>query len=192
MKKLRTFTEQVNKVRAYRKEQGESGAATVTFAILLTPLFLALFGFAVDIAALQQNMSSLQTSADAASQSVISQSQNSYQSNRPGMSSATARSNFITYYDANRFVGSNSNGATSANVPLLKCQGTGVTGGTVKSGCGFKITSFQYSNSGALANGNNIAVSVQEKSGTMFVRMFGIKEFTYNINTTARLTQSFR
>lgn len=170
-------------------ERGNS----LVFVVLLMPVFFACFGFAIDIAAATMTTSSLQTNLDSATQSVVSQSRNAYANNRPGLSATEARNNMIAYYDANRLSGYKNVNKTSNNNPFLLCQGVAVAPYNIAlpSSCGFKVTSFQYSNTGNLAGGANIRVTVTEKSNTMFLRLIGITELDYSISSDARLGQTF-
>lgn len=158
------------------------------------PVLFACFGFAVDIAAATLTSGSLQSNADAATQSVVSQSKNAYANNKPGLSANDALAGFVKYYDANRKGGYVGSSATVNNNPFLHCQGTSPApySNALPSRCGFKITSFQYSNNGTLKGGANLRVSVQEQSNTLFLRIMGINTLTYNINSNARLGQSFQ
>lgn len=166
------------------KERGNS----FVFVLVLFPTIMVAFGFAVDIAIQNGTVHSLQQEADASSQSVLSQSQNAYRNNQPGLSSSQALKNFIKIYDANRKATTNN----SSNNPFLECQGTkavyGSTSYALASNCGFVIKSFSYTSG---SNGT-IKVSLQEKSHTVFLGFAQKYDLTYNISTYSRLGASFR
>jgi len=171
---------------------GREKGNTFAFIMILLPLVMACFGLAIDIAVLSLTQTTLQSAADAATQSVIAQSRNAYSNNKPGLSDAEAKSEFLKYYDANRKGGYSGSGVKANNSPFLLCQGTTGGGAAVKSGCGFLLPKFIYSANGAAdAEGSNIVVTVKEKSQTLFLRIIGISEFNYEITSKARLTQSF-
>jgi len=178
----------------FEKKFGNSEKGnTFVFVLILFPLLMACFGLAIDTAAATLTTTTLQSAADAATQSVLSQSKNSFSNNKPGLSADSALSEFVKYYDANRKGGYSGSTTPSNNSPFLLCTGSSAGGKSVHSGCGFQITSFKYNTDSPIdAIGSNISVTVREKSQTLFIRIIGVDTLDYQISSKARLTQSYQ
>ena len=164
----------------------------LVFYVLMMPVFLGAVGLAVDTANIAAVRTSLQLSADAATQGAVAASPD-----QPGgipryPDAYSAEQRAIQIYDNNRFGMSQSKGAQNP-IPLLKCQTSATGGGTLiipsTSHCGFTITNFQYNPSGP-TNGY-LTMTVQEKANTIFLQVLGFKDLTYTITSTARLTNTY-
>ena len=174
------------------RNPGEKGTILIWY-VMMFPVLLAFAAIAIDTSMIYSTRTQLQASLDAATQSTIAMSQNQ-EGGSPRLSRDEARNLVLRLYDANRS-GLYDNRNT-AQIPFLQCQESPISGGTlvvVNSGsaCGFTLSDFRYSPTGALANGGYLTVTVQEKADTIFLHILGFNDLTYTITSTARLTESF-
>lgn len=161
----------------------------------MLPVFIGAVALAVDVANITAMRTSLQVSADAATQGTVALSKNQA-SGKPRFTSATeAKQAAIKLYDANRSGMSQADSRYKESIPFLKCQTSKASStGTLvipNSGCGFTLTEFKYSSTGGLNNGGYVTMTVQEKADTIFLQFLGMNELTYTITSTARLTNTY-
>lgn len=164
--------------------------------IFMLPVFIGGVALAVDVANITAMRTSLQLSADAATQGTVALSKNQASGKPRFTSSSEAKASAIKLYDANRSGMSKAGSQYKESIPFLKCQtvkassaGTLVT--PPNSGCGFTLTEFKYSSTGGLNNGGYITLTVQEKADTIFLQFLGMNDLTYTITSTARLTNTY-
>lgn len=164
--------------------------------IFMMPVFMGAVALAVDVSNITAMRTSLQVSADAATQGTVALSKNQA-SGKPRFNSSTeAKQAAIKLYDANRSGMAKADSRFKESIPFLQCQtskasstGTLVTPTTSK--CGFTLTEFKYSSTGGLNNGGYVTLTVQEKADTIFLQFLGMKDLTYTITSTARLTNTY-
>ena len=164
--------------------------------IFMMPVFMGAVALAVDVSNITAMRTSLQVSADAATQGTVALSKNQA-SGKPRFTSSTeAKQSAIKLYDANRSGMAKADSRFKESIPFLQCQtskassaGTLVTPPNSK--CGFTLTEFKYSSTGGLNNGGYVTLTVQEKADTIFLQFLGMKDLTYTITSTARLTNTY-
>lgn len=162
--------------------------------IFMLPVFIGAVALAVDVSNITAMRTSLQLSADAATQGTVALSKNQT-SGKPRFNSlAEAQQSAINLYDANRS-GMAKAGRVKEGIPFLKCQtvranNTGTLIIPPNSGCGFTLTEFKYSSTGGLNNGGYVTMTVQEKADTIFLHFLGMNDLTYTVTSTARLTNT--
>lgn len=164
--------------------------------IFMLPVFIGAVALAVDVANITAMRTSLQVSADAATQGTVALSKNQA-SGKPRFNSASeAQQSAIKLYDANRSGMAKAGSRYKESIPFLKCQTSKASSsGTLitppNSGCGFTLTEFKYSSTGGLNNGGYVTMTVQEKADTIFLQFLGMNDLTYTITSTARLTNTY-
>lgn len=169
-----------------RPQLNERGNILVWYVFMM-PVFLSAVGLAVDTSIMASTKSSLQTSLDSATQGTLALSKNQTDGAKPRLTSAEARASVVRLYDANRS-GIYADRSNSEGIPFLICQGGN---NAPVSKCGYALTGFKYSAAGALATGDYLTVTVQEKADTIFLSFLGMDNITYTVTSTSRLTNSF-
>lgn len=163
--------------------------------IMMLPVFVGAVALGVDVANITAMRTSLQVSADAATQGTVALSKNQASGKPRFNNSYEAQAAAIKLYDANRSGMAQADKKYKESIPFLKCQtsksGTGVLVTPPNSHCGFTLTEFKYSSNGGLNNGGYITLTVQEKADTIFLQFLGMNELTYTITSTARLTNTY-
>lgn len=186
----KTFQNGRRKLFPFLNEKGNM----LVWYVMMLPVFIGAVALAVDVANITAMRTSLQLSADAATQGAVALSKNQA-SGKPRYNTAhEAQTEAIKLYDANRSGMSRADERYKESIPLLKCQNTASEGVIVKppySGCGFTLTEFKYSPSGGLNKGGYVTMTVQEKAHTIFLQFLGMDELTYTITSTARLTNTY-
>lgn len=182
----------VRKVFPFLNEKGNM----LIWYIFMLPVFIGAVALAVDVANITSMRTSLQVSADAATQGTVALSKNQTSGKPRFNSTAEAEQAAINLYDANRSGMAKAGSRYKEGIPFLKCQTSKSTSlGTLitppNSGCGFTLTEFKYSSVGGLNNGGYITMTVQEKADTIFLQFLGMKDLTYTITSTARLTNTY-
>lgn len=182
-----------NKNRKLFPSLNEKGNILIWYVFML-PVFVSAVGLAVDFSNVSAMRSSLQLSADAATQGTVALSKNQTKE-KPRFTSVTeAKKVAIDLYDANRS-GMSKAGQVKESIPFLKCQtkksGEGKLVIPSNSNCGFTLSSFEYSPNGGLKGGGYLTMTVQEKADTIFLRFLGMNDLTYTITSTARLTNTY-
>lgn len=188
--KKKKGTETIKKPKRFLNEKGN----ILIFYIFMMPIFLGAVGLAVDMANVAAVRASLQASADAATQGTVALSKNQASGKPRFTSTDEAQQAAVKLYDANRSGMSGNSSRYKEGIPLLKCQ-TASAGGTLVtptgSHCGFTLSEFKYSSNGGLNNGGYLTMTVKEKANTIFLQVLGMKELTYTITSTARLTNTY-
>lgn len=188
----KTNPKKVRKILPFLNEKGNM----LVWYIFMMPVFMGAVALAVDVSNITAMRTSLQVSADAATQGTVALSKNQA-SGKPRFNSATeAKQAAIKLYDANRSGMAKADSRFKESIPFLQCQtskagsaGTLVTPPNSK--CGFTLTEFKYSSTGGLNNGGYVTMTVQEKADTIFLQFLGMDELTYTITSTARLTNTY-
>lgn len=163
--------------------------------VFMLPVFIGAVALAVDVSNITAMRTSLQLSADAATQGTVALSKNQTGGKPRFDSDMDAEQSAINLYDANRSGMAKAGSRYKESIPFLKCQTSPSTSkGTLiippNSRCGFTLTDFRYSSDGGLNNGGYITMTVQEKADTIFLQFLGMKDLTYTITSTARLTNT--
>jgi Flp pilus assembly protein TadG len=175
--------------RVTKRMQSEAGNSFILYFMLM-PLLFAFFGLATDVAGAEYVKGSLQSSLDAATQAAVAASSNPPTGTTPGLTIDQARATVYSVFEAD-----------TNNVPFVACQGTTVpfkagntpvayteTNGTP---CGFSVGSFTYTPNAA-AGQNAVTISVTEYSKYLFLAMIGFDYQTYNLQSSAVLTQAIQ
>lgn len=161
----------------------------------MLPVFIGAVALAVDVSNITAMRTSLQLSADAATQGTVALSKNQTNGKPSFNSIEEAEQSAINLYDANRSGMAKAGSRYKEGIPFLKCQKDRANHiGTLiippNSACGFTLVSFNYSPTGSLNNGGYITMTVQEKADTIFLHFLGMNDLTYTITSTARLTNT--
>lgn len=186
----KTETKRHRKLFPFLNERGN----ILVWYVMMFPVFLGGVGVAVDFANVTAVRVSLQASLDAAAQGTVALSKNQASGKPRFTSAALAQSEAIKLYDANRS-GISQAGRVKEGIPFLICQTTKTGSGTLVtpsgSRCGFTLTSFKYSGTGAGSPNDYLTITVKEKADTIFLKILGFDDLTYTITSTARLTNTY-
>lgn len=136
----------------------EEGNSFLMF-IFLMPLLCGAFGLGLDAALGQYTRQGIQNAADLAT--IAGANQTSYEGNKKVINKERATAKIKEEYSKSR-----------KTYPNIRNTEPVIT---------VKITT------GRLRSDRLLAVTVQEKSPTIFLHLVGVREFTYNISSQARL-----
>jgi len=174
-----------------RKETRGHGNTLILY-IMWMPLLIGVFGVAVDSAVAVYTQSTLQSGLDTATQSALSRAVNPgtnvNKTLKPNLTLKAARDYTIEFYDANRANGKNP--FVKCQNSLTKLQGPGAVYTDYKlvtpaSGCAWTEGTFRMK-----TDGTNVEVTanIVETSQTLFLKLIGIDQFTYNVTSSARVS----
>lgn len=181
-----------------RKQHREKGNSLVVY-VLWMPLLFGSFGVAVDSAIGIYTNSTLQSAMDTGTQSALSRATNpgtgGNTTANPQLTSTNAHNYFIQFYDANR----TDTGSNNKN-PFLICQ-TSVapkdTGDSyaklitnAPSRCAWTENSFSVAQNQSKKT-IDMTTRVTEKSAPVFIHILGIKQVTYHLTSSARVTYAY-
>lgn len=181
-----------------RKKNKERGNSLVVY-VLWMPLLFGSFGVAVDGAIGIYTNSTLQSAMDTGTQSALSRATNpgtgGNTTANPQLTTNNAHNYFIQLYDANR----TDTGANNKN-PFLICQTSAAAMDTgdsyaklitsAPSHCGWTENSFTYDQNQARKT-IDLTTRVTEKSAPVFIHVLGIKQVTYHLTSSARVTYAY-
>lgn len=182
----------LDKLRNRKSKRTEESGNTIVLYVLWFPLLFSIFGLAIDTTAATYTNSTLQSALDTATQSALARADNpglnSNSSTTPTLTSAQSAALIKTTYDNNRrektgFLICQTAKTFSKNITAAEQLSATLV--RPASGCNWTQISHK------LVKGNGVltvSMSIVEQSKPAFLQMLGVKSFTYNIKSEARVT----
>lgn len=166
------------------------GASTLIVIILLLVVILAVFGIGVDSAIGQYLRTTFQSSLDAATQSALSQGDNST-TGKIVLTKQGVHNYIINNYDTNR--------SGNDKSPMLVCQTETVDSDNSlastlanytlvepDSGCGWRESAYSFKNN--RGSSYTVSITIHEVSKTAFMGFIGINYLNYTITSKAKIS----
>lgn len=150
----------LNNIKAIQRERHERGMASLMYIFMIV-IICASMGVGIDGALGNYTANGLKNAADTAAMSASGKTV--FSGNKRAINSKEARKNFTALYGKyrNAYPNVTAKGKAVVNMKIYKSRGSSVN--------------------------NTFTVTVKEKSATRFLALVGVSEFTYNIESTARL-----
>lgn len=166
------------------------GASTLIVIILLLVVILAVFGIGVDSAIGQYLRTTFQSSLDAATQSALSQGDNST-TGKIVLTKQGVHNYIINNYDTNR--------SGNDKSPMLVCQTETVDSDNSlastlanytliepDSGCGWRESAYSFKNN--RGSSYTVSITIHEVSKTTYMGFIGINYLNYTITSKAKIS----